>query len=175
VRVNTVKRSRTLLCNTERMKFSHARLLRLIALFKFLKSASLIALSVGAFRLLHKDLGQLAEHWVERWGLDPGKHYVMVALEKVSRVSPQEIKKLGIVGLIYAALFLTEGIGLWMLRRWGEWVTVIISGSLVPVEIYETYRHPSALKVCVVVVNVAIVIYLIWRIRSQQEYVSGRR
>jgi len=93
----------------------------------------------------------------------------MVALARVSRVSPEQIKKLGIVGLIYAALFLTEGIGLWMLRPWGEWVTVIISGSLVPVEIYEIYRHPSAVKIVVVVVNVAIVIYLIWQIRHRED------
>ena len=151
------------------MKGSQARLLRLIAVFKFVKAASLIALSVGAFRLLNKDIGEVAEHWVLRLGLDPGRHYVMMALEKVSVVSPEQIKKLGIVGLIYAALFLTEGIGLWMLRRWGEWVTVIISGSLVPVEIYEMYRHPTVVKLGVALVNVAIVIYLIWRIRTQKE------
>ncbi len=151
------------------MNASHARLLRLIALFKFLKAASLIALSVGAFRLLHKDLGEVAEHWVERLGLDPGRHYVMLAVAKASNMTPAEIKKLVIVGLIYAALFLTEGTGLWLLKRWGEWVTVIISGSLVPVEIYEIWRHPSATKVIVVVINVAIVIYLIWRIRDRSE------
>jgi uncharacterized membrane protein (DUF2068 family) len=151
------------------MKASHARLLRLIAVFKFLKAAALIAISFGTFRLLHKDLVEVAQRWVDRLGLDPGKHYVIVALEKVSRIGPGEIKKLGIVGLIYAALFLTEGTGLWMLRRWGEWVTVIISGSLVPVEIYEIYRHPSAVKIAVVVINVAIVIYLIRRIREPEE------
>src|SRR5579864_3133937 len=107
-------------CNTGRMKASHARLLRLIAVFKFLKAAALIAISFGTFRLLHKDLVDVAQRWVDRLGLDPGKHYVIVALEKVSRIGPGEIKKLGIVGLIYAALFLTEGTGLWMLRRWGE-------------------------------------------------------
>ena len=160
---------RTFLCNTGWMKASHGRLLRLIALFKFLKSASLIALSVGAFRLLHKDIGEVAERWVERLGLDPGNHYVMTAIEKVSRVSPGEVKKLGIVGLIYAALFLTEGTGLWLLRPWGEWVTVLISGSLVPVEVYEIYRHPSAAKMGVAVINVAIVIYLIWNIRERKE------
>lgn len=149
------------------MNTSHARLLRLIALFKFLKAASLIALSFGAFHLLHKDLGEVAEHWVEMLGLDPGRHYVMVAVAKVSNTTPAEIKKLGIVGLIYAALFLTEGTGLWLLKRWGEWITVIISGSLVPVEIYEIWRHPSATKVAVVVINVAIVIYLIWQIRDR--------
>lgn len=159
----------TYLCNTGGVKASHARVLRLIAVFKFLKSASLIALSLGAFRLLHRDVGEVAEHWVRRLGIDPGSHYVMAAIARVARVRPEQIRKLGIVGLIYAGLFLTEGIGFWMLRRWGEWVTVIITGSLVPLEIYEIYRHPSALKIGVVVVNVAVVIYLIWRIRNSED------
>ena len=149
------------------MKTSHARLLRLIAAFKFLKAASLIAISVGAFRMLHKDMGEVAEHWVMRLGLDPGNRLVYGALVRASLLNPKQIKELGLVGLMYAALFLTEGTGLWLLRRWGEWVTVIITGSLVPVEIYEIYSHSSAMKIGVLVVNIAIVIYLIWRIRER--------
>lgn len=151
------------------MKSSQERLLRVIAVFKFLKAASLIALSLGAFRLLHQDVGQVAEHWVRKLMLDPGNHFVAQMLVRASLVSPEQIKKVGLVGLIYAALFLIEGTGLWMLRRWGEWVTVIITGSLVPVEIYEIYRHPSAVKIGVLVVNIATVIYLIWRIRVRKE------
>ena len=151
------------------MKSSHRRLLRLIAAFKFLKAASLIAVSVGAFRLLHKDVGEVAEHWVMRLGLDPGNRLVYRALVEASLLSPKQIKELGLVGLIYAGLFLTEGTGLWLLRRWGEWVTVIITGSLIPIEVYEIYRQPSTVKVAVLVVNIATVIYLIWRIRMRED------
>ncbi len=147
------------------MKSSHQKLLRFIAVFKFLKAASLIALSLGAFRLLHRDVGEFAEHWVMKLSLDPGNHFVYRLLVRASLLGPEQIKKLGLVGLIYAALFLIEGAGLWMLRRWGEWVTVIITGSLVPVEIYEIYRHPTFVRVGVVVINMAVVIYLILRIR----------
>ena len=53
------------------MKKSNGRLLRLIAVFKFLKAAMLIALGVGAFRLLHKDVGDVVEHWAEALRIDP--------------------------------------------------------------------------------------------------------
>ena len=148
------------------MKKSHDMLLRLIAVFKFFKAATLIALSAGAFKLLHKDVGDVAEHWVEILKFDPGNRFVEAALEKASMISPGQIKKLGLVGLLYAALFLAEGTGLWLQKRWGEWLTVIITGSLVPVEIYEIFRHPSVVKVAVLVVNVGIVFYLIYRIRG---------
>ncbi len=149
------------------MKTSHDRLLRAIAVFKFFKAATLVALGVGAFRLMHKDVGGLMEHWAQAMRLDPGGRWLDTALAKASSVRPDQIKKLGLGSFLYAALFLAEGTGLWMQKRWGEWLTVIITGSLVPVEIYEIYRHPSAVKVAVLVINIAIVGYLIYRIRNK--------
>jgi uncharacterized membrane protein (DUF2068 family) len=148
------------------MKSSNDRVLRLIAVFKFLKSAALLALGVGAFRLLHRDVGGLAEHWVEALRFDTGSRYVVAFLAKVSNLRPDQIKKLGLVSFLYAGLFLAEGTGLWLRKLWGEWLTVIITSSLVPLELYEIYRHPSAVKVGVLVANIAIVAYLIYEIRS---------
>ena len=150
------------------MKSSQDRLLRFIALFKFLKAALLIAISVGVFKAVHKDVGEIAERWVQALRLDPGNRFVDGALSRISNLSPAQIKKLGLGGLVYAGLFLTEGIGLWLLKPWGEWVTVIITGSLVPVEIYEMYLHLSGIKVAVLVLNVATVAYLIYRIRQRK-------
>ncbi len=144
-----------------------AQLLRIIAIFKFLKSASLLALSVGVFRSLHSDIGAQLEHWVLALHLDPGNRHVEAILGRASNLDPAQIKKAGIVGLIYAGLFLVEGTGLWLQRRWGEWATVMITGLLVPVEVYEIYRHPTGLKIFVLLVNIAVVGYLIYRIRTE--------
>ena len=69
----------------------------------------------------------------------------------------------------YAGLFLTEGVGLWLMKRWAEWFTIIITSSLVPVEIYELYHQPSATKIVVLIINVAVVIYLVYRIRTHKQ------
>ena len=151
------------------MKSSEDRLLRLIAVFKFLKAASLIALGVGAFRLLHRDLGGVLDHWIRALRFDPGQHYLDIALAKASDVTPEQIKKVGVGSFIYAALFLTEGTGLWLRKRWAEWLTVIITSSLVPVEIYEIYRHPGWVKVVVLALNLAIVVYLIYHMRNRKD------
>jgi len=150
------------------MKTSNGRLLRLIAVFKFLKAAMLIALGIGAFRLLHRDIGTLLEHWTEVLGVDPGNRFVDAALSKVSDLRPGQIKRLGLGSFLYAGLFLAEGTGLWLQKRWGEWLTVVITGSLVPLEIYEIYRHPSAVNVFVLVINLGIVGYLIHHIRTRR-------
>lgn len=147
------------------MQVPDQKLLRLIAVFKFLKAAMLIALSLGVFRLMHRDVGEILERSVRAMRLDPGNHLVMSFLVRAALLTPEQIKKIGVVGLIYAALFTVEGTGLWLLKRWGEWVTVIITGSLLPLEIYELYRHATAVKFAVLLINVATVVYLIYRIR----------
>jgi len=151
------------------MKSPHDRLVRLIAIFKLVKAALLITLGVGAFHLLHKDIADLAEHWIEALRLDPANRFLDAALAKASNLSPEQIKKLGLGSFIYAGLFLTEGLGLWLLKRWAEWLTVIITSSLLPIEIYEIHRHPSSVKVGVFTLNLAIVGYLIYRIRGRRK------
>ena len=116
--------------------------------------------------MMHQDLGVRLEHWVMAMHLDPGNRHVMMFLTRVSNLSPAQVKGLGLVGLIYAGLFLVEGTGLWLQRRWGEWATVVITGLLIPLEVYEIFHHPSVVKILVLVVNVAVVGYLMYRIRT---------
>jgi uncharacterized membrane protein (DUF2068 family) len=149
------------------MKSGHNMLIRLIAMFKLLKAALLIGVGMGAFHLVHRDLASVLEHWVRMFGLDPGNRYVARALQKSVDLTPDKIKSVGVVSFIYAGLFLTEGIGLWMVERWAEWFSVIITTSLIPVEVYEIFRHPSVVKGFVLVVNIAVVGYLLYRIRSE--------
>ena len=150
------------------MKASHSRLLRLIALFKLVKAALLIAVGVGALKLIHKDVAGAVEHWVELLRLDPNNHYIDTALEKASNLTPDKIKQLGLGSMIYAGLFLTEGIGLWFEKRWAEWLTVIITSSLIPIEIYKIYHQPTSVKIAVLLINIAIVAYLLYRIRDKR-------
>jgi uncharacterized membrane protein (DUF2068 family) len=148
------------------MKSSDDRLIRLVAIFKLLKAATLIATGIGILKLVHMDVASALNHWLSMLGLDPGSQFVNHAVEKVTRLPPKRIKELGIVSFVYAGLFLTEGIGLWLLRRWAEWFTVIITSSLLPFEVYEIFHHPSAMKIVVLVINIAVVVYLIFHIRK---------
>jgi uncharacterized membrane protein (DUF2068 family) len=150
------------------MKSSDIALIRLIALFKLLKAVLLIAVGLGVLQLLHKDITSQLAHWVRVLGLDPGEPYVDRMLRKVMALTPNRIRGLGVGSFVYAGLFLTEGIGLWMLKRWGEWFSIIITSSLIPIEIYEIYRHPTTLKVLVLIINVALVGFLLHRVRADR-------
>jgi uncharacterized membrane protein (DUF2068 family) len=150
---------------TDRMKSSDSGVIRLIAVFKLFKAALLIAVGVGAFKLLHKDVAEVLEHWIGIFRLDPTNRFIDAVFAKASNLHPDLIKKLGLGSFIYAGLFLTEGIGLWLLKRWAEWLTVIITSSLVPFEIYEIHRHATPAKFVALAINIAIVVYLIYHVR----------
>ena len=66
-----------------------------------------------------------------------------------------------LITLTYAAVFAVEGIGLWMQRRWAEWLTVIITASLIPLELWELIHRPSLGAALVLLANCLIVGYLV--------------
>lgn len=149
------------------MRKSQSGILRLIALFKLLKALLLIVTGIGLLKLVHNDISSTLEHWIVLLGIDPGNRFIDHALRKAANISPHRLKDVGLGSFLYAALFLTEGTGLWLLKRWAEWFTVVITGSLIPVEVYEIHRHPSAIKVVILIINVAVVVYLVIRIRRE--------
>ena len=143
-------------------------LLRLIAFFKLFKATTLVAVGFGALHLIHNNnVADVVTNFAARLGLNPGDRYLEHGLTKLSNLPPKDYKDVGIGSFIYAALFLTEGLGLWLMKPWAEWFTAIITGSLVPLEIFEIYRHPTITKVIVLLLNLAIVAYLVVRIRKE--------
>ena len=72
---------------------------------------------------------------------------------------------LSAISFFYAALFGTEGVGLYLRKRWAEWFVVIVTGSLLPLEIYEIAHRVTALKIGVMTINLLILGYLIVLIR----------
>jgi uncharacterized membrane protein (DUF2068 family) len=148
------------------MPSHNTRLIRLIGLFKLFKGILLIAVGVGALKMIHSDVTDVALRIVTKLGLDPGGRYVGKLLVGAANLTPDKIRDLGVGSFLYAALFLVEGVGLCMAKRWAEWFSVIITSSLVPFEIYEIHRHPTMLKFGALLVNLAVVAYLVYRIRS---------
>jgi uncharacterized membrane protein (DUF2068 family) len=143
----------------------HNRGLLLIAIFKLGKGLLLLILAVGAFRLLHKDVQQLLENWINMLRVDPGNRYVSAVFAKAGLLDDRKLQELSALTALYAALFLAEGVGLFMEKRWAEWLSVIATASFLPLEVYELAKHFSALKVLLLTGNILIVVFLILRLR----------
>jgi uncharacterized membrane protein (DUF2068 family) len=144
-----------------------AALLRLIGAFKVLKAAILVAAAISVFNLIHKDLADVILEWSRRLHIAPGNRLVEHLLERVLTVSQRQLFLVGIVLLVYAAMFAIEGIGLLLLKHWAEWMAVITTSGLIPIEVYEMIERPSWLKVLAMVVNIAIVVYLYFHVRRE--------
>jgi uncharacterized membrane protein (DUF2068 family) len=142
-----------------------ATTLLLIAIFKLIKGLLLLAVAVGAFRLLHRDVADTIMRWVNVLRVDPDNRLMHRLLTHILWVSPNQLKALGVGTFVFAGLYLTEGTGLLLRKRWAEYFTIITTAGLIPLEIYEMARHLTAAKVAVLVVNVAIVVYLVMRVR----------
>jgi uncharacterized membrane protein (DUF2068 family) len=137
----------------------------LIGIFKLLKALLLFAVAAGTIRLLHKDVAATVTHWAQILRVDPDSHYVHGLLVKIFRVTPKQLKELSAGTFLYAGLFATEGIGLLLRKRWAEYFTVITTGLLIPLEVYELVHHFTVIKLAVTFINVLIVWYLAARLR----------
>ena len=145
------------------------RLLRILAAYKLFKALILVVAGIGALRLLHhNDADNIVTHLAAKLGLRPGGRYLDLSLAKLANIPSKDFRDLGIGSFVYAALFLTEGIGLWLMKPWAEWFTAIITASLIPLEIVEIHREPTIPHIFVLLLNVVVVAYLFLRIRKER-------
>jgi uncharacterized membrane protein (DUF2068 family) len=147
--------------------FRRDRWLSLIALFKLLKAVLLVAVGFGALQLLRPSVAAELREWLAAFSLRSGQLFLQRAIGLIGRLTPERIEALGLGAFAYAALFATEGVGLWLARRWAEYLTVVATGSLVPFEVYELARTFSAPRLLTLSVNVAVVAYLVYRVRRR--------
>lgn len=149
---------------------SHARGLLLIAAFKLIKGLALLAVAIGALHLLHKDVAEIADRWVNAFRVDPHNRYIHWLLAKLPMVDDRKLKELSVGTFIYSAVFLTEGTGLAFRRRWAEYFTIITTASFLPLEVYEMFLRLTPAKSAALVINVAVLAYLIWEIRKHPSH-----
>lgn len=141
--------------------------LRTIALYKLLKVFLLLLVAYGELKLRDANLVERLLAWASAHPGGLERRLVTWVVELFSNMSTTRQLVARLVTLAYAAVFAIEGIGLWMEKRWAEWLTVIITGSLIPIELYEMISRPSVGKLLIIVGNAAIVAYLVWHVRTR--------
>jgi uncharacterized membrane protein (DUF2068 family) len=146
-------------------------MLRTIALYKLVKVLLLLFAAYGELRLHDASLSAKLVTWAQARPAGLEHEIVARALQWFSGLSEARIHALRFVTFTYAAVFAVEGIGLWMQKRWAEWLTTIVTASLIPLEVWEFTARPNLGKAAVVIANAAIVGYLVWHVlaRGRQE------
>jgi uncharacterized membrane protein (DUF2068 family) len=139
----------------------HNRWLILIAAFKIAQALLFIAIGVGAFRLLHKDIGDLLTRFAEHMRFNPESKLVNFLLARASLLDDRLLRRIGAAVFIYAGLDLIEGIGLYLEKKWAEYMTLIITGSFLPWEVWEIIQRLTWIRAGLLAVNALVFVYLI--------------
>ncbi|MEO6775087.1 MAG: DUF2127 domain-containing protein [Kofleriaceae bacterium] len=141
------------------MRERHDRLIVLIGVLKLVKALVLLAAAISVFATLHDGV-RAALH---EFAAGSGREVVMRYVGHLIDGGPHHTELIGGGLLAYAALFAVEGAGLLSHRVWGEWLTICITTSFIPLEIYELVHKSSFVKAAVLVANILIAIYLVGR------------
>ncbi|HEX9756651.1 MAG TPA: DUF2127 domain-containing protein [Nitrospiria bacterium] len=136
-------------------------ILKLIILDRFIVGTLLILLSMGLFNLIGRDLATLVRGFVEALNLDVDNHYIQLSLTYLSLVNNKIVFGISLGIFLYGVLYLIQGYGLHLRKRWAEYLTVVAVGLLIPFEIFEVLQKLTLFRVSALVINIAIVVFLI--------------
>ena len=143
------------------------RYLKLIALFKIGKGVLVLLLGISLLFL------NARTRWMDalsNWTADEilmkhskAVHYLLNKLQAV--LAGGALHATGLLALFYTAVLFTEGIGVYMEQRWAEWLMIFATASLIPLEVWHIWHHPSLAAVVILIVNCFIVwfLYLVLR------------
>ena len=149
-----------------------------IGVFKLSQGALFVLLGIGAIRLLHKDLMQVAEHFILAMRFDPEGRFVNLIMDKVALIDPHRLKQISAAIFAVAALDLVEGTGLVLEQAWAEFVTLVLTASFLPWEFFEILRRTTWIRVTLLGINLIVVIYLIYYVQArmrERRLREGRR
>jgi uncharacterized membrane protein (DUF2068 family) len=147
----------------------HDRGLLAIGLFKLGKALLFFGLGVGAFHLLHKDLDDELTRLTGALGFDSDNRIVALLAEKADLIDDHRLKEIGFATFAYSALALTEGVGLLLEKVWAEYLTLVLTVSFLPWELFELAQKPNLFRFSLLVINLLVLGYLVWLLQRKKQ------
>ena len=155
--------------------------LRAVAIYEAAKGALVLLAGFGLLSLMHYDAQHIAEQLVAHLHLNPAKGYPRIFIDAAANATDARLWLFAGFALVYVGVRWIEAYGLWLGKRWAEWLAVASGGIYVPAEVYEIVRGVTWIKILLLIVNVCIVTYLIYvlwrskRSRIEQQKEQGDR
>ena len=147
--------------------------LKSVAIFEAAKGTLVLCVGIGLLALIHEDLQLYGENVVRHLHMNPAHEYPRIFIEKISQLTPAQIKIFIAGAAIYSTVRFIEGYGLWKAKKWAEWFAIISSGIYLPIELYEIIKHPKWLTLVITLTNVAVLVFLIkYRLSKRPAKVS---
>jgi uncharacterized membrane protein (DUF2068 family) len=142
--------------------------LRWIGAYKLLKALLSALGALMVLRLMHRNLPEVALHWMGRLHIGPHSLVGKVILHRIVLIKNRSLGWVVIALLAYVPLAVAEGVGLILRKVWAEWLAVVTTGAMIPFEAVEVFRRTTWLRVVILIANILVLIYLIVRIRRDR-------
>ncbi len=147
----------------------HNRVLVLIAVYKGLQALFFVALGIGAMHLLHKDIDDVISQIGDLLRFNPESKFVNFLYDRAPLINDPLLRRIGALAFCYAGVSLVEGIGLYLEKAWAEYLTLAITASFLPWEVFEIFHHLTWVRVGLLVANVLVFIYLLKIVVSRRK------
>ncbi len=141
---------------------SHLQGLHIVALLEGAKGLLVLVVGFELLSFIHKDIHEAAMRLVEHFHLNPASHYPRIFLDLTERINDTKLWGMALAAAMYFVVRMVEAVGLWLRKSWAEWFAVLTGGMYVPIELFEVARSVTWPRVTVLVVNVAVVSYLLF-------------
>jgi uncharacterized membrane protein (DUF2068 family) len=127
---------------------------------KLIKGTLALALALFIFKLAGRDLSDVFDSIVHWFHLDPESRFFSEVGDKLDKVTPANVRWVGVVTVVYSLFSLVEGIGLIFRAPWAGWLAIGESAFFIPIEVRELIMRPHWFVLGVLAFNVLIVWYL---------------
>lgn len=142
--------------------------LRWIGAYKLLKAALSLIGALLVLRLMHRNLPDVALRWMTRLHVEPKSFLGRLILHRILLIKGRSLAVAAGALFAYVPLAVAEGVGLILRKVWAEWLAVVTTAAMIPLECLEVYRRTTWLRVAILVANGLVLIYLVVRIRRDR-------
>ncbi|MEP6698460.1 MAG: DUF2127 domain-containing protein [Verrucomicrobiota bacterium] len=152
-------------------KKNRVRYLKLIAVFKILKGLLLLVIGSSLIFLNYRTrwLDAISD-WADEEILLVHSRTVLFFLNKLQDVlADGQLRAPGLLALFYAAVLFTEGIGVYLQKRWAELLMVFATAALIPLEVRHIWHRPSLTAVLILVVN-CFIVWFLYRVLKREPH-----
>jgi len=141
--------------------------LRTIALFEAFKATLVLVAGFGVLFFLNHDLQRTVMEMVHALRLDPASRIPSRAIALASQIAGFNFRWITVAAVVYAAIRYAEAWGMWFDKAWGNWIGALSGLIYLPFEAYEIVERVTVLRVSLIVVNIAIIAFLMWHLRHK--------
>src|SRR5271168_4167813 len=141
-------------------------LLRVVATFEFFKGILVLLIGLSAILLVHRDAWVVAESLLALFHISTDRHWAQLFLDFADNLTDARLWAAAKLAFAYSLLRFAEGYGLWKARTWAEWIAFLSGTLLLPLEVRELLRGVTFLRSAVFIVNLVIVGYMLYLLRS---------